>query len=43
MPYLVLTIILIIFSILDIYYLKSYKSKKNVMIFLELFIFSFLG
>ena len=43
MPYLVLTIILIIFSILDIYYLKSYKSKKNVMIFLGIIYIFFFG
>lgn len=43
MPYLVLITILIIFSLLDIYYLKSKKSKKNMMIFLGIIYIFFFG
>lgn len=43
MPYLILTIILIVFSLLDIYYLKLKKSKKKVMIFLGIIYILFFG
>lgn len=43
MPYLILTIILIVCSLLDIYYLKKKQSKKKVMIFLGLVYIFFFG
>jgi hypothetical protein len=43
MPYLILIIILIFFSILDIYYLKTKQSKKKVMLFLGIIYIFFFG
>lgn len=43
MSYLILTIILIIFSLLDIYFFKSKKSKKKIMIFLGVIYIFFFG
>lgn len=43
MPYLMLILILIIFSLLDIYYFKSKKSKKKIMGFVGVVYIFFFG